>query len=160
MARRVLLGVLIVVLGTIGVVATPDAKVDLPGVYRCTGTNPDGSAYQGVVEIAQVQGTYRVRWTLGDDLSILGVGIMSNGVFAVSYFGGAPAVVVYKVDGNRLVGEWTMGGAEGAVYAETLTKMGSQAPDLRKPADRKPASNSNRVRVAGTGAAPVHYSRL
>jgi len=152
MARRVLLGVVIVAVGTLGLFAAADAKADLPGVYQCAGTNPDGSSYKGVVEIAKVEGTYRVRWTLGDDLSILGVGILSNGVFAVSYFGGAPAVVVYKLDGNRLIGEWTMGGAEGAVYAETLTKMGSQAPslqqpELRKPADRKPASHPDRVKV-------------
>jgi hypothetical protein len=79
------------------------------------------------VEISKLKNTFRVRWTM-DDGSIIGVGIFSNGVFAVSYFGGAPAVVVYKLDGTNLVGEWTMGGIEGAVYKETLTKTDAVAP--------------------------------
>jgi hypothetical protein len=102
-------------------------------VYRCDGKNPDGTAYQGFVEISKVRDTFRVRWTM-DDGSITGVGIYSNGVFAVSYFGGAPAVVVYKVDSGNLRGEWTMGGIEGAVYTETLTRTNEAAPQPRSPA--------------------------
>ena len=94
--------------------------------------NPDGSAYRGVVEIAKVRDTFRVKWTL-DDSAVMGVGIYSNNILAVSYFGGAPAVVVYKVDGTKLVGEWTMGGIEGSVYTETLTKTSSEAPSLDQP---------------------------
>ena len=65
---------------------------------------------------------------LGYDLIVhLGAWAWANmfDVFAVSYFGGAPAVVVYTVDGEKLVGEWTMGGAEGAVYSETLIRTGA-----------------------------------
>ena len=69
-------------------------------------------------------------------------GIYSNGILAVSYFGGAPAVVVYKLDGDHLEGDWTMGGIDGATYTETLTKMpeGTVAPQPsaqpQRPADR------------------------
>ena len=61
--------------------------------------------------------TFRVKWTL-DDSAVMGVGIYSNNILAVSYFGGAPAVVAYKVDvdGTKLVGEWTMGGIEGRLH--------------------------------------------
>ena len=133
MPRRTMFGVILLMASVIGPSAAPAAAPDdLVGVYRCDGKNPDGSAYQGVVEIAKVRGTFRVKWTL-DDSAVMGVGIYSGGVFAVSYFGGAPAVVVYKVDGSTLVGEWTMGGIEGAVYAETLTKTSSDAPTLEPP---------------------------
>jgi hypothetical protein len=123
--------------------AAPAAAPDLVGTYRCDGKNPDGSGYRGVVEIAKVRDTFRVKWTL-DDSSVIGVGIYSNDVFAVSYFGGAPAVVVYKLNGTNLVGEWTMGGIEGAVYTETLTKTSSEAPpnpELPRPRDRRQERN-------------------
>ena len=29
------------------------AEIDISGVYRCVGTNPDGSPYRGVVEIVE-----------------------------------------------------------------------------------------------------------
>lgn len=93
------------------------------GLYECQGTNPDGTSYQGIVEIAKLGDTFRVLWTLSDQTQVFGVGILSNGVFAVSYWGGAPAVVVYRIDGDRLVGEWTMGGLDGQTYSEVLTKL-------------------------------------
>ena len=142
MARTVLLVLVLAAMGGIASMAAPDTPPDLAGVYRCNGVNPDGTAYEGVVEIAKLRDTFRVRWTL-DDGSVLGVGIFSGGVFAVSYFGGAPAVIVYRVDGDRLVGEWTMGGVEGTMYGETLTRVES-APEPRTPV--APASRMN-----GTG---------
>ena len=129
MVRTILLGVVVVLSGAAGQSAAPVPPPDLVGSYRCLGVNPDGSPYEAVVEITKMDGTFRVEWVM-EGGSVLGVGIYSNGVFAASYFGGAPAIVVYKVDGDRLVGEWTMGGIEGAVYTETLTKM---APGERKP---------------------------
>ena len=98
-------------------------KADPTGVYICEGMNPDGHAYRGIVQIKAVRDTFLVRWTLADDVEVTGVGILQNGALSVSYFGGTPAVVVYKVDGEKLVGEWTMGGTEGMTYAETLTKV-------------------------------------
>lgn len=137
MRRTVLLGVVVAALAVMGSTAAQTPQPDLAGVYSCDGKNPDGSAYHGVVEISKVRDTFRVRWTM-DDGAIMGVGIYSGGVFAVSYFGGAPAVVVYKVDGTTLVGEWTMGGAEGAVYVETLTKTPGAAVPARPPSGAPP----------------------
>lgn len=144
MVRTVLIGVVLVLSGAMGATAAPDSPPDLAGMYQCDGMNPDGTAYHGTVEIRKLRDTFRVEWTM-DDGVMVGVGIYSGGVFAASYFGGAPAVVVYKVDGNRLVGEWTMGGIEGAVYPETLTKMPSTgvqkppSPPRRQQPDRQAA---------------------
>ena len=139
MPRIVLLGVVLTAVCVLNSNAAPAGPADLVGVYRCDGMNPDGSAYRGVVEIAKVRETFRVKWTL-DDSAVMGVGIYSNNILAVSYFGGAPAVVVYKVDvdGTKLVGEWTMGGIEGSVYTETLTKTSSEAPSLDQPRRQEP----------------------
>ena len=54
--------------------------------------NPDGTSYEAVVEITKREGTFRVAWIM-DGGMVMGVGIYSGGVFAASYFGGAPAVV-------------------------------------------------------------------
>ena len=150
MVRTLLLSVVVVLSGAAGQSAGPAPPPDLAGNYRCSGVNPDGSPYEAVVEITKMDGTFRVEWVM-EGGSVLGVGIYSNGVFAASYFGGAPAIVVYKVDGDRLVGEWTMGGIEGAVYTETLTKM---APGERKP----PPAPRRRVPDRETG--PVRGIRL
>lgn len=150
MVRTILLGVVVVLSGAAAQSAAPVPPPDLVGNYRCLGVNPDGSPYEAVVEITKMDGTFRVEWIM-EGGSVLGVGIYSNGVFAASYFGGAPAIVVYKVDGDRLVGEWTMGGIEGAVYTETLTKM---APGERKP----PPAPRRRQPDRETG--PVRGTRL
>ena len=140
MGRRLVIAtVLCLALGRAAVASAepqqPSAKkVDLSGVYLCEGTNPDGQHYRGIVQIASVQNTYLVRWTLSDDIEVTGVGIVQDGLLAVSYFGGTPAVVIYRVDAERLVGEWTMGGAEGMVYAEILTRVPEDK--LPKPAPK------------------------
>jgi hypothetical protein len=108
------------------------AKRSVAGVYLCEGANPDGSPYQGLVEIVAVDNTYLVHWMMADGAEVLGVGIRQSDVLSVSYFGGTPAVVVYRIDGDRLVGEWTMGGAEGMLYSETLTRMPDSKPQPEK----------------------------
>jgi hypothetical protein len=112
------------------------------GVYMCEGKNPDGTDYKGIVEIVKFRDSFLVRWTLPDDVSVIGVGIQSNGVLAVSYFGGAPGVIVYRIDGNRMIGEWTMGGTNGGVFSETLTRIQDQQRQRTPPADAVPAEPS------------------
>ncbi len=109
---------------------------DVSGIYECRGTNPDGTSYEGIVGIVKVQETFIVQWIFSANSAVTGVGILSNGVFAVSYFGGAPTIVVYKVEGNRLVGEWTMGDI-GRVYAEVLTKVGEHPQQPEAPPQRQ-----------------------
>ena len=113
------------------VAAAAEHRVDLGGIYLCEGINPDGTPYKGVVEITPTADTYLVRWTMSEQLTT-GVGIFSGGVLAVSYFGNTPGVVVYRREGSRLVGQWTMGSSNGQVYAETLTKLPKQLRDRLK----------------------------
>jgi hypothetical protein len=142
-------------LGSATAIAEPSPGSDLSGVYAAEGTNPDGSPYTAVVEIVKRQDTYLVRWTQQNDEQVMGVGIQQDGVLAVSYYGGAPAIVVYSVatDG-KLAGQWTMGGA-GRVFKETLTKVAAvdvEAKPMRpakpaKPASRPPSSSSGSISI-------------
>ena len=136
MVRRILLGAILVLSVSNGSTNAQDPSPDLAGTYQCVGVNPDGTPYEAIVEITKVRNTFRIAWIADGDVQ-LGVGIYSGGVFAASYFAGSPAVAVYKVDGNRLVGEWTMGGIEGEVYAEILTKLTSTRDEKPRPNPRR-----------------------
>jgi hypothetical protein len=151
MARTALCLVIALTVSAAPAFAIPESdSSDLAGVYQCRGMNPDGTPYEGVVEIARIADTYRVHWRLSNNVNVIGVGIYSGGVFAVSYFGGAPGVVVYRIDGSRLVGEWTMGGAEGTIYTETLTRVaaGTVEPRREEP-QRRPAPAAGRQVLVG-----------
>ena len=133
----------------------PQRKQNVAGVYLCEGTNPDGSPYKGLVEIAAVDNTYLVHWVMSNGVEVLGVGILRSGILSVSYFGGTPAVAVYRVDGDRLHGEWTMGGTEGMLYSETLTRMpGDKPAKPAKPAPpATPAHPPNTTPIRGVRSA-------
>jgi hypothetical protein len=122
MARTVRFAlVLMAALGAMMAVAAEN-RVDLAGIYLCEGVNPDGTPYKGLVEITPTANAYQVRWTMSQQATN-GVGIFKGGVLAVSYYGGTPGVAVYRVEGSRLLGEWTMGDSKGQLYTETLTKL-------------------------------------
>ena len=145
--RRTVLLILWVLVGAPIVAATTDTPdTNIAGLYSCDGMSPEGRPYHGKAEIVRLDDTYRILWSLesnSGDVQMMGVGILRNGVFAVSYFGGAPGIAVYKIDGQKLVGEWTIGGADGAVYPETLTRMTEQQqrelpPPSQQQQDRPP----------------------
>jgi hypothetical protein len=104
------------------VTAAAQHRVDLAGMYLCQGVNPDGTPYKGIVEITSKADAYHVEWTMAEQAT-RGIGIYSGGVLAVSYFGGTPGVVVYRLEKDRLLGEWTMGSSGGRLFSETLTRL-------------------------------------
>ena len=141
--------VVLLLVGVAGISATPARlaeDTDLAGVYVCDGVNPEGHPYRGIVEIVKTQETFHLRWTFPQsDDGALGIGIVSNGVLAVSYYGGATAgVVVYKIEeGKKMVGEWTVAGADGGKYQETLTKLPGQL-QMPEDKDHRPADREHR----------------
>ena len=70
-----------------------------------------------------------------------GLGIRDGDVLAVSFFSFfstyAGGVVLYRIDGQRLLGHWSAPLTNGQVFEETLTRSPSQARRqcLRRPAD-------------------------
>ena len=136
------------------------ADTELAGMYALNGTNPDGTQYRGFVHIAHRGESLVVSWMFpknSDGKMVLvansvGVGIVSDGMLAVSYYGsGAAGIVLYKIEeaGHRLAGHWTVAGQNGNVYSETLLRLpwevvepgvggdkdapGTNAPDQRAP---------------------------
>lgn len=130
---------------------TPNATQDITGIYDCRGLRGDGAAYRGIVEIVPHKGVYQVVWTFGDGERHLGIGIVNGNVLAVSYFGGTPGVVAYRIEqsekGAQLIGQWTVADADGYVFGETLTRLSREAshPRMPEPAPRTPQPRPGRL---------------
>src|SRR5688572_4557112 len=104
----------------------PSDLADLAGVYICTGKNFDGSTYEGTVEIVRHNDAFQLVWFIDSEVVALGFGIRTGSMLSVAYFADShsPGVVAYRIEaGNRLVGDWTVAGANGVVSSETLTKV-------------------------------------
>jgi hypothetical protein len=123
---------------------------ELNGTYLCEGVRPDGAPYKGTVRIVRHNGAYQVIWNVGRAEQYVGIGILTGDVLAVSYFGGSPGVVAYRIEQNekgaRLVGQWTVASARGHVFGETLTRLTQDVTAV--PA---PAPEPRRERIAPSG---------
>jgi hypothetical protein len=88
--------------------AQTTATAELAGSYDVSGTNEDGSAYNGALEIIKHGDAYQFHWKAGKEYD--GVGV-DNGVIAVAFTEGSDGkgcgVVTYKVlSDGALDGKW------------------------------------------------------
>src|SRR5262245_41928334 len=104
--------IVVAILGFASLAAAQEsAPASIAGVYEAIGQNPDGSSYKSTVEIVQSGSSFLILWIQKDESGTtvgetLGVGILTDNVLSVSYFGGRPAVVSYRVKGGELSGQW------------------------------------------------------
>src|SRR6266480_4401468 len=63
--------------------STKNASPDIAGKYSVTGTNADGSAYKGELEVIKHGDVYQFRWSGG--ASYDGVGVQLGDVVAVAF---------------------------------------------------------------------------
>jgi hypothetical protein len=91
------------------------------GLYNVNGTNPDGTAYTGVLQLRQVGiVSWLVLWQVGAE-RIEGAGMSSGNTFAVTYpAGNTQGFGIYEIlpDGT-MTGQWTLVGSSG-IGTETL----------------------------------------
>jgi hypothetical protein len=107
---------------------------DLTGVYACEGIGPGDASYHGKVQIIRRENTYELQWTFDSSPEqYVGIGLVNGDVLAVSYFGGVPGVVLYRIEqtdsGPRLTGHWTVIESVGRVFQETLTRVATEVSD-------------------------------
>lgn len=115
---------------------------DLPGIYECQGTGADGRPYRGAVIIDPDGSRFVVRWIIASELTAVGVGIREGNMLAVSFFGpDSGGVVLYRIDGERLIGHWSAPLAEGQVFEETLTRVASP-PEPSSTAPQTPSTET------------------
>ena len=98
------------------------ATAQRSGLYDVTGTNPDGSPYTGVLQLADA-GLYawQVAWNIeGNRFS--GYGMANGPTFAVGFtLQNRPGLGIYTIGGDGVMtGQWTLVGSS-AIGTETLT---------------------------------------
>lgn len=84
----------------------------LEGDYKIDGTDPGQpeSTYNGILRINQVDDTYQVSWTVGDQI-LLGVGLRVDDWLIVGWGAGDNfAVMDYEIDGDKVKGRSAMSG--------------------------------------------------
>lgn len=103
--------------------AVPAANI--AGTYNVTGTNPNGAAYKGALEVIAHGDVFQFRWNAGSQYD--GVGVQNGGVVAVAFAAGANGegcgVVDYVIQGDgTLDGKWGYWGVnEGGAERATKT---------------------------------------
>ena len=121
---------LLLFIGRLATVAEPADVTDIAGVYAAEGNNGDGSPYRAIVVIEKHRDAFRMQWIFPTRTAAVGLGILNGDVLAVSYYGASPGIVLYKIEGSKMVGDWTLFGAGGILSKETLTRIpGDQIPD-------------------------------
>ena len=85
-------------------------KRDIVSEYTVLGTNPDGSEYEGQLEIAVANDIYQITWSVGAEY--YGIGIQREGVVAATW-GESCGVIAYVIEADgSLDGLWAYPGQE------------------------------------------------
>ena len=140
---------LVLLIATAAPFARAAGEPELEGMYAATGMNPDGNEYHGVVHIEHHGESLLLTWMFPDGPAdagaqillrpqAVGIGILNNGMLAVSYHGPRMAgIVLYRIeaDGKRLTGQWTLVGDDGTIRPETLEKLPDDAIKPRENRD-------------------------
>ena len=89
--------------------SAPAPPADIAGKYNVAGSNPDGGAYKGTLEVISHGDVYQFRWNAGTQYD--GVGVANGNVVAVAFANGANGkgcgVVDYEIAGDgALDGKW------------------------------------------------------
>ncbi len=95
-------------------VAAPEESEPAEGLYKVSGKNPDGAAYEGTVDLSKQGKTYVLKWTVGES-SYEGKGTLDDNLLTVEWGNATPVVYALSKDGS-LGGLWEAGKGE-----ETLT---------------------------------------
>jgi hypothetical protein len=95
--------------------------IDLAGVYRVEGANPNGSKYRGMVALAQNNDQFNFTWWIGKDV-FRGTGHFAGKMLVVNWGDKTPVIYTFGDEG-ALDGEWADGSA-----TETLDLVANAAP--------------------------------
>ena len=105
--------------------ASPEGTPDLAGIYRVSGTNPNGSKYRGMVALTQDKDEFAFTWWIGKDV-FHGTGHFAGRMLVVNWGDTKPVIYSFTKDGT-LDSEWADGSGD-----ETLQPVAAAAD---KPSD-------------------------
>jgi len=107
---------------------SPAPAPNIAGKYNIIGSNPNGSAYKGTLEVIAHKDVYQFRWNAGTQYE--GVGIQNANIVAVAYANGENGkgcgVVDYDIrDNGALEGKWGYWGTDEAGSESATRSSGS-----------------------------------
>jgi hypothetical protein len=127
----------------VGPAAAAPAAADpheLPGIYECQGTGADGRSYRGAVIIEPDGNRFVVQWYMSEELTAVGLGIREGDMLAVSFFGAdSGGIVLYRINGTRLIGHWSAPLTNGQIFEETLTRVANPPTPSKAPPSAAPS---------------------
>jgi Caspase domain len=94
--------------------------LDLAGVYRVEGTNPNGTKYRGMVALTQSKDQFNFIWWIGKDM-FRGTGHFAGKMLVVNWGDKTPVIYTFG-EAGALDGEWADGSA-----TETLDLVANAA---------------------------------
>jgi uncharacterized caspase-like protein len=104
--------------GSIGRGGDNNALPSLTGIYRASGTNPDGSAYRGMVAVTQEGDQFSFKWWIGRQ-TFLGDGHFAGRMLVVNWGDKHPVIYNFGPAG-ALDGEWADGSAKESLTPHAL----------------------------------------
>ncbi len=120
------------------------APLTLAGVYRASGTNPDGSRYRGMLALTQTRDEFDLVWWIGKDI-FRGTGHLAGKMLVVEWGDEHPVIYSFGADGV-LDGEWADGSAKDRLEPVALASAETAA------------SPEGRYSVDGLNSAGGHYT--
>src|SRR5687768_6670922 len=102
-------------------VAASPASAQFAGEYAVSGTNPDGSPYEGTLSVSQRGAIHLLSWETGGNHT--GSSLHDGDVVAAVFGDDGCGVALYSIDGGVLEGTWAGEGSEqfGTERAERIS---------------------------------------
>ena len=106
------------------------ARLELAGIYRVAGTNPNGSQYHGMVALSQKGDEFNLTWWIGRQV-FHGTGHFAGKMLVVNWGDKHPVIYTFG-DGGALDGEWADGSATEQLFpvASAATEAVSLKPGI------------------------------
>ena len=139
--------------------SAPATKANIDGKYNITGTNPNGAAYRGTLQIIPHGDVYQFRWNAGTQYD--GVGVVNGDVVAVSFAAGANGkgcgVIDYLIrnDGS-LVGRWGYWGTDEAGSENATRISGSDLVGEYDASGKNPNGTNYKAKLTVEPAGNLH----
>lgn len=99
---------------------------NLAGSYDISGMIPREGSYRGGARIVNVNGAYGLSWNIifgnNRDAAYHGIGILDGNLLCVGWTDDAAlyGISIYRINGGRLTGRWTLSNMNGALGTEEL----------------------------------------
>ena len=136
------------------------APPNIAGKYNVAGTNPNGSAYKGTLEVIPHGDVYQFRWSAGNQSD--GVGVVNGDVVAVAFASGANGkgcgVVDYNINGDgSLDGRWGYWGTDESGTETATRSSGSGLEGEYDGTGKNPTGTTYKVKIMVESAGNLYH---